>query len=231
MFPESGWIISLQGDDPDLPNFPTADGVENFGERSYGATLGVGRYLNASTSLELFAGYSEQESGTRQTFDCDLFGAIPDCDRVEVESENDLEQFSVLGQFRRVGKIGSEIFSSTARIGYLRGRNRFTDSGLVAIGNDMNPLPFFGDQESRTSFTTDQWNLLLAGSWFPTSELGLDLEYSYNFGDVVDTHNVGAGFGWFVVPNLEVRGSYNITFFENDFSDIRQWRATLRARF
>ncbi len=232
VFPESGWIVSLQGEKPDLPNVAGSGGFEPRDERGFRAALGVGRYLNASTSLELVGGYGEQEFGALAVIDCPLALVFsPGCERLEFELDSELETYSISGQFRRVGKIGESVFATTVRAGYVDSKSITTSSGPIIVGDTAVSTVFPDSEETRTSVSQDGWNLLLAGTWFPTSQVGIDLDYSLSSFGSTDAHTVGTGVGWFVSPRVELRGSYAVTFFDTDQADTRQWRATVRARF
>jgi len=237
VFPESGWIISAGGNFTNPPNFPTAENNAVDSDQ-YGLTLGVGRYLNRFTTLELFARYDESSTKNTLSVEClQFFIADPNCQRIEQKFNFESEAMGISAQFRRVGRIGRAIFSTTARIGYTDIDATNTTTGFEVVGevSDTGLLPLI--PANRTSANSDSWDALLAGSWYPLDQLGFDLNYTFSSFGPQDNHGVGVGFGWFINPTFEVRGNHSWNFSEgggaigiaND--DTRQWRATLRARF
>jgi len=234
VFADSGWIVSLSGNVLDPEDFSLQESTDTD-TQSYGLQAGFGRYLNETTTVEVFVGYSEFNGDSTSLFDClSFFVFDANCENVEIDTEFDSETFSVNGQFRRVGRIGSAVFATTVGVGYANFdvTNRAPELSIIGdVDGDLAAalLPTFDG--TVTSDSSDSFNALLAGTWFPLSELGIDLNYSYNSAGPIDGHTVGTGLGWFVTPNIELRGSYGVTFFEGGFDESREWRATLRARF
>ena len=241
VFPDTGWIATLQGSVQN-PDDVSVAGSFDTDTTAYGVLAGVGYYLDDSTTVELFAGYSEFNGDTTNLLDCATFGIVdPNCENIGVDTDFDTETFTVSALLRRVGKIGNAVFSTTVGVGYAN--FDLTNSGPEAsIIGDVDPTltdtPLPGFESVTTSDSDDSINVLLAGTWYPINDLGVDLNYAFESAGPVDGHTIGTAVGWFVTPSIELRGSYEVTFFNGssdgviDGSDTsRVWRATLRARF
>ncbi len=241
VFPDTGWIVSLQGNVLDSDDVSVAGSFDTDTE-SYGVIAGVGRYLNDTTTVEVFAGYTEFNGDTTTLLDCMAFGVFdPNCENLGIGNDFDTDAFSISALFRRVGRIGNAVFSTSAGVGYTN--FDVNNSGTeVSIIGDVDPTlvdPLVSVFESvATSDSTDSFNVQLAGTWFPFSDLGVDLNYTFEGAGLADGHTIGTAVGWFVTPSIELRGSYEVTFFDGSTfglpggsDESRVWRATLRARF
>lgn len=230
--PDSGWIFSLAGNRPESFN---TEFVTNSG---WSASGGVGRYLSQSASIELTVGYTSADFGVFQSLDCPLFLQAFGCERIEIENESETTTTSVSARYRRVGKIGQQTFATSLQVGYSNIDFEVENSGANVIGDigESDGLLIDGvfapAEPTRQSFTiNDNWSALLAGTWYPMRELGLDAGLFLNSSDGSESFGFDAGLGWFLTPNLELRGNYRHTFL-NDFDEgPRLWRATLRTRF
>jgi len=240
VFPDNGWIVSLRGNILDADDVTVA-GSFSTNTDAYGVVAGVGRYLDDTTTVEVFLGYNEFNGNTTTLGDCLAFGIVdPNCENLGFGNDFDTETLSISALFRRVGRIGTAVFGTTVGIGY--SNFDLTNSGPdLAIIGDVDPalldplLPAF--ESVTTSDSNDSFNVLLAGTWYPNNDLGIDLNYTYEGAGAVDGHTIGTAVGYFLTPSIELRGSYEVTFFDGSSfnptgsDESRVWRATLRARF
>jgi|GEM_PF-3947641 len=237
----NGWIVSLAGNVLDADDVSVA-GSFDTDTQSYGVTAGVGRYLDDTTTVEVFLGYNEFNGDTTTLLDCLAFGVVdPNCENLGVGNDFDTESFSISALFRRVGRIGTAVFSTSASLGYTN--FDLTNRGpAISVIGDVDPtavdtlLPLF--ESVTTSDSNDSFSAQLAGTWYPISDLGVDLNYTFESAGPADGHTIGTAVGWFVTPSIELRGSYEVTFFDGSAFGVggssdesRVWRATLRARF
>ena len=241
VFPDNGWIVSLAGNVLDPDDVSVAGSFDTDTE-SYGIVAGVGRYLNDTTTVEVFAGYNEFNGDTTTFLDCLAFGVVDaNCENLGVSNDFDTEAFTISGLFRRVGRIGNAVFSTSVGLGYTNFdlTNRGPEVSIIGAVDPtaVDPLlPLF--ESVTTSDSNDSFNALLAGTWYPISDLGIDLNYTFESAGAADGHTIGTAVGWFVTPSIELRGSYEVTFFNGSAFGVgggsdesRVWRATLRARF
>ena len=199
---------------------------------------GVGRYISTHTTVEVSLEYASQDTDFESSQDCDdfLVALAPTCDMLLLESDTQADVFGASVQFRRVGNIGGQTFATTVSAGY---SNTDFDidlsQSLVDVDGEEAPflvddIDIFGDIESPSAPSIDSWNFVAAGTWYVNRQLGIDAAYTFEKADSLDVHGISAGVGWFVSPNVELRGAYSFTF--PDFgSNNDLWRLTLRGRF
>lgn len=227
VFPVSGWIYTLGGQ-------RTAPQSIGFGdEEGYGVNIGVGRYLDSTTTLEFTAGFARQDFATQSPLSLGPLADLPliDFQGILINSTTETDTFSGSLQLRRVGKIGRETFATTLLIGYAETELEASSSSAVFVDSTGEEQPFDGFiPTSVDGPTVESYNALAAATWFVTRSLGIDVGYTYNRALTFDVHGVDAGAGWFVSPNIELRGNYRRSFPELG-PDTGEWRATLRARF
>ncbi len=226
--PDSGWIFSLAGARPETFDTDTVD-IDGWS-----TSIGVGRYLSATTSIELFVGYSTSDSDFRSSQPCGDFLASLGCAELAFDSDGDIDTTSVSALYRRVGKIGRHTFATSAGIGYAAIDIDTASDGPLVIGETGELVDGLGIDSSsfRSSASIDDnWNAFVAGTWFVTREIGIDAGLDFETSDGEQDYSFNVGVGWFVTPNVELRGNYSVGWVSQFDQGPRQWRATLRTRF
>lgn len=230
VLPDSGWIFTGLAERPESRETATNQ------EDGFGLNLGVGRYLNDSTTLEFTFGFARQDFDTQTSLACPdtipIVGLLPfDCQELVLEASSEVETFSGSLELRRVGKIASQTFATTLLVGFAETELSASDSDLVLV-DTMGAELAFGDAIPDTlgSPTFQAFNAVAAATWYVTRNIGIDLDYTFNSAVSLDVHSVGTGVGWFISPTIELRGNY-IRSFPEVGADGDLWRVTLRGRF
>ncbi len=230
---DSGWIgtglIAIPVDREGLDS--STDGLR------IGA--GVGRYISDNSTVEVNLEYVRTDTDTSFNQDCGVVAALaPTCDMLILESDTQADSLGVSVQYRRVGNIGNQTFATTVTGGYVNTDfdSEFSQSAVDVDGVNLPVLVDGADfldlegVETPSPPSVDSWNFVAAGTWYLNREIGIDAVYTFEKADDLDVHGIGVGAGWFVLPNLEVRGSYTYRFPDLG-SNNDMWRLTLRGRF
>lgn len=229
---DSGWIatglIAIPEDRRDLDT--TTDGFRIGG--------GVGRYVDTNTTVEVSLEFGRQDTDFESIEECDLglLAIAPACDMSILESDTQADIFGINVQFRHVGKLAGQTFAATVSGGYSN-VDFDLDASQTIVDVDGEEVPvlvdgvdIFGDIETPSVPSIDSWNFVAAGTWYVNRQLGIDAAYTFEKADDLDIHGISAGVGWFVSPNIELRGAYAFTFPDLG-SNNDLWRLTLRGRF
>jgi len=228
---DSGWIatglVAVPVDREGLDT--TSDGFR------IGA--GVGRYIDANSSVEVSVEYVRQDTNFSSNQECGFFAVIvPNCDALLLESDTQADTIGLRLQYRRVGNIANQTFATTIAAGYSN-TDFDTDFSQTLLDVDGEEISDFGGGVDVTDNflapsvpSVDSWNFVAAGTWYVNRQLGIDAAYTFEKAGSLDVHGVSAGLGWFVLPSIELRAAYTYTFPDLG-SNNDLWRLTLRGRF